>query len=247
MGILYTPHDDAVRKSVRMIMRGAPPDFPDPATDSYFEGIIGTNWPFQFPPRVKSDTKGGDWEEKNKVSFEPVAFWTGAQPRKITIEATYVVTGESEWNGDRIAKIAHAAKAYFYRSIQAAYKEGSKGFGPTVEIHALYGAVQEKSTWRMFDVGVEYSETFVSEATPPTFSAADFSISGSGGISGLARSLSSFGSRVASASSRTANLAWPLKTTITFNLASYTQIKGDGETAIMPAPSLEEHPTPRWY
>ncbi len=218
MPIIYTAHDLQVTQSIKFKIRDEP-EFAD--SISSLSEFIGKDFPFQFPPRVRGDSKSAEWTEKSTKSYEPTAFFAGASPRKLTVEATYVVDG-GQWPGSKIAKLAHAAKAYFYRSIE----NTAEGFGPVVEISALYGAIEEQSTWRMTEVGVEYGDEIVNDGA----SAASGSPTRSSGTG----SNSSF---------------WPLVTKISFNLASYTQIQDgdDTSTAKQPVPALSAHPTTKWF
>jgi hypothetical protein len=231
MAIEYTPHDDAVRRSIQMIIRNDPKFTNHAAAISQLGRFLGKPFPFQLPPRVTGDSKAANWDETDKVTYEPVAIWMGAQARKISIEAQYFVTGEKEWSGIEISKLSHAAKAYFYRSIEAAVNES--GFGPIVEINSLYGAVMGKSTWRMIDVNVDYAREFVTDDNSGTGNAA-------GGLS-----------RVGSSAGYTrSNSVWPVWTKITFNLASWTRLQeddSDEDSAKQPVDSLEPAPTPDWY
>ena len=204
-----------------MIIRDTPEFADDGPTKAELGEFLGKNFPFQFPPRVTSDGKSAEWTETGKFSWEPIAVWNGAAARKLSIEAMYVVDGNS-WTGAKIAKIAHAASAYFYRSVSVALKD--KGFGPIIEISSLYDAVQEKSTWRGLDVSIARSEYIVNDGV----SAVTTSPASSSGTS----SSSSF---------------WPMFTKITFNLAAYSKIKDGGDPPIQAVLALEDRPTAKWF
>lgn len=188
----FTPIDNAIARSIVMIIRRSPPPAGEFAPIDQF---LGTNFPFQLPPKVSGDNKSADWEEEGKIGYEPLAFWMGAKARSLKIDAQYIITGSSRggltWNGDTIAKLASTAKSYFYRSLTSAFDgpppagkgdntgykaddeegqtpapkstETDRAMGPVVEIQSLYGAVRAASTWRMTSVGVEYSENIIKD------------------------------------------------------------------------------------
>lgn len=238
MAIVYTPVDQQLRESVKMVILDKPA-FAGGLGD--LGNVIGKNFPFQFPPRVKGDNKSAEWEEKKRVSYEPVAYYMGAEARRLQIEAMYFVTGEKKWSGSEIAKLAQSAKAYFYRTIESVYS--NKGFGPVVEITSLYGAVQEKSTWRMTSVEAEYAETFVRDDTPPTPGPKTNTKINLG-----FRSFSLPNPFPPPNREVPKTPLWPLWTKIIFELKSWTRnagINGDGEKLANEA--LEPHPTPKWY
>lgn len=234
MPIVYTPHDKELLDTVIMMI-SEEPKFAGGIGD--LGNIIGKNWPFQFPPRVTADSKTATWEETDRVSYEPIAYWMGAKARALTLETVYFVTGEKKWSGAEIAKIAHAAKAYFYRSIEEAVAKG--GFGPIVTITALYGAVQEESTWRCSGVNVEYAPTFVRDTTP--------SIKPPPSQSAAAQSNSPPNNNNNKPNSVDQAPMWPLWTKITFELQSWTQnANAEGEEKLK-AEALKKSPTPKWF
>ncbi len=53
--------------------------------------IKGSRVPFQFPPKVTSDSKAGDWKEEAKRGLEPTVVWTSGKSRTLAIEWTYIV------------------------------------------------------------------------------------------------------------------------------------------------------------
>lgn len=223
----YHVFDKKIVESISMIL---PKDPPIVGLGDDVSKYLDKNFPFQFPPRITTDSKNADWTETNKVSYEPLAIWQGAGARKLTITAQYAVV-DTTWNGETIAEIANAAKSYFYRSIQSVYAKegkpgavdkikdfgsnlgvgsgGKKAMGPIVTISSLYGAVREKSTWRMTDVSIEYGDTFVNDG----------------------------------------DKAYPLMTKITFQCAAFTKIaeNENGDNALQPYDGLVTIPTSKWY
>lgn len=244
MAIEYTSHDRSLCDSVIFKIRDDAKFVDDAATKQELGTYLGRPWKFQFPPRIKSDTKSAEWEETRNVSYEPVALWKGADARTISLEAMYVVTGEKDFSGIEIARIANAAKAYFYRSIEKAVNGGK--FGPVVEITSIYGAVRERSTWRMTDVSVEYADTFVNDQTagkasenPPSFGG------GIGNFVSTAVSLTAAAGRAAGGPKSPG--IWPMWTKITFNLKTYTQNANEDGAPKVAIKALERSPRAKWF
>lgn len=72
--------------------------------------------PFQFPPKVTSDSKSGDWDEQASNSYfsEPIPTFKGSKPRTINIKWSYVVDG-GIWTTKNISTIVRALRGYFTR------------------------------------------------------------------------------------------------------------------------------------
>lgn len=235
MTFKLSPHDEAVAKSFKMVIRTDAP-FADPRTVGKLGGILGVPFPFQFPPRITADSKGATWDEQDRISYEPLAFYMGSTARKLNIEAQYAAVN-SQWSGSKIAKIAHAAKAYFYRSITAVYPN-SGGYGPIVDIYSAYGAIESKSTWRLTEVTVEYGPEIIGEAQRESI----YKMSPY-----WARELEDWEDPV---TIPTGEIKYfPLKTKLSFSCASYTKIQdGDNDkSAVNVIKALERFPIVEWY
>lgn len=114
--------------------------------------------PLQFPPRVKSRQKAGDWSVDDITSYEPLAIYMGSKESKMTMELKYVVTGGDTWNVDFISKAVHTVMGYFYRSMDAA----SQG-APLVKIkvYEIAPAADKTCTFRMNSASVAYSDEII--------------------------------------------------------------------------------------
>lgn len=180
MPVEYTKLDKSIVQGIKITILDDPKFMPDPGalielTDGFTFDVSGgmsfsgggLSFPFQFPPRVKSDSKSASWWENNNLrSWEPIVIWTGATAREITIEFVYIVDGrnpdEGEWTPERIARITNASRAYFYRTFGTS-SDGSTDFGPVVVIKNLYNNVRPgvKSTWRMTGASVTPGDEFI--------------------------------------------------------------------------------------
>jgi hypothetical protein len=116
---------------------------------------IGEDVKFQFPPRITDDSKIANWKEDEKATFEPLVTWMGSSARKISIEITYIVTGE-EFTTKTIAEITRQFKAYFYRSI----KSGSNV--PIIKLR-MYEHNPQETDFRLNDVSISYGETLIQD------------------------------------------------------------------------------------
>lgn len=86
-----------------------------PSADSLSK-IQSYKVPFQFPPKVTSDSKSGDWDEQASNSFfsEPIPTFKGSKPRTISIKWSYVIDG-NQWTTKRVSTIVRALRGYFTR------------------------------------------------------------------------------------------------------------------------------------
>src|SRR3972149_1517039 len=59
-------------------------------------GVEGVNIEFQFPPKVTDDSQDGDWneEEYGPAAGDKAAWFKNANPRRMTVEWTYIVAEE---------------------------------------------------------------------------------------------------------------------------------------------------------
>lgn len=123
-------------------------------------GVLNLNggpFQFQFPPRITSDSKSARWKQlaQNAGAYDDIVMWQGAESRSLALEATYIIDG-NQWTANRISKLAHAAKAYLYLSLAGRFEDPFAA--PCVIIESLYGAVQQRSSWRMENVAISYGD-----------------------------------------------------------------------------------------
>jgi len=112
---------------------------------------------FQFPPRITGDNKRAEWKEIPVASYEPLAFWMGADARKITMQFEYIVTSRSgSWTITAINGELLKLKSYFYNTVV----DGLRQY-PLVKL-SLYdyspkpeSNTERLGTWRMFDIDIK--------------------------------------------------------------------------------------------
>lgn len=114
--------------------------------------------PFQFPPRIMEDTKSIRWEEENKRTYEPIAIFMGSDARKISIEATYIVTGGSvnnyKFDAFGVAAITKNIKAYGYPK--------SANTAPILRLNMYEQVEGGGATFRITDISFSHGETLIS-------------------------------------------------------------------------------------
>jgi hypothetical protein len=118
------PYDDELTGRVSMTVTGPGGNFVAPngqkgATKS------SSNIFFQFPALVKSDNKGGNWEDIQTMMAEPFAFYKGGTPREIDVSFTYIITGQThgssgiKWGTGNVQAYVKSLRGYFYNQAGA--------------------------------------------------------------------------------------------------------------------------------
>ena len=120
--------------------------------------------PFQFPPRVTSDSKSGDWNEtsSNSVFSEPVATFNGSKPRTINIKWSYIVDDveKAGWTTKKIATITQALRGYFTR-MDNNYLAGNFNYKPTLVYFQMYRNQYNLRTFRLESADISFSENLI--------------------------------------------------------------------------------------
>lgn len=120
---------------------------------------------FQFPPLIKTDTKSAKWDViHNTVGFEPEYMYTGGNPRKISVEAVYIVGGPGKWGIDRVVEVIRTWKSYFYFTNFSS--GGGAAAGKNLPIYRIVWGeflpkVGKNSSWRAKSYNVKYSDTWI--------------------------------------------------------------------------------------
>jgi hypothetical protein len=72
---------------------------------------------FQFPPKILTDNRKGEWSENNIPGREPVAAFKRSGAREFGLVITYIVDSISNKDGyfspDRISQITHFLRGYY--------------------------------------------------------------------------------------------------------------------------------------
>ena len=112
----------------------------------------------QFPPLITKDSKNAVWEEHQTASYEPFKVYKYSQSRAIALKFQWVVGGN--FPPQRIHQIISNVKAYFYHIAAGQINSNSQKY-PAVWIDKFYNIITRRTTWRMMDIDVKYSEELV--------------------------------------------------------------------------------------
>lgn len=96
MAFEHTPIDDALRDAVTLRFN------------------LGPKIEFQFPPKITTDSRKGEWYEGNLQGTEPIATFQKSGPREISLTWSYIVTG-GVWTTEKISQQVKAIRGYFAR------------------------------------------------------------------------------------------------------------------------------------
>lgn len=129
----------------------------------------GFNVRFQFPPRIVSDSRKGDWVEAPLRGDEPVAVYATSGAREITMSWTYIA-GARGFGGDegqilftpyRIASTVRALRSYF-----ASPYKGVKTLDEALIVYfrMWYHTGKKIFTCRMKSLDVTHSNCLVNDA-----------------------------------------------------------------------------------
>jgi len=111
---------------------------------------------FQFPPKILSDNRKGNWNEGDMRGDEPVAVFKNSGPREIGLTWTYIVDG-GQWTTSTVASEIHRIRGYFanvlseedrMRSLVCKFKYG------------LFGG-QDAFSARIKSIDVKHGDTIV--------------------------------------------------------------------------------------
>lgn len=113
---------------------------------------------FQFPARLKSDSKDARWQLIADVpTYEPSYLFQGGGPRRVQLYAEYVVGGPGGWSTKKVANEIRRLKSYFY--IGGPEHDFLPVFKMTLYEHAPN--VGERSAWRGKSIEISPSEELI--------------------------------------------------------------------------------------
>lgn len=159
MPFQFLPADQWIKDTIQIYLSKDPPPVGGAVASDETDEEGNPQIPIQFPPRLSTDGKKGNWKTYDVSSYEPVAIFSGSEARRISVELTYVITG-GKWTGRKISKIERLIKSYFYRKVEDAIDNT-----PMVVIKQLYGVTlaYAKTTWRMNSVDITPGEGIILE------------------------------------------------------------------------------------
>ena len=212
----YTNQDTSFIKGIVFQFASPLDGLPGKGNGAYME--------FQFPPRITSDNRKGNWEEGELRGVEPVAVFATSGARDISINWTYIVDG-GVWTAQRVSNNIKKLRGYFARL------KGEEG-KPTKTSRELlvvkfkmwrHGDPGKPMTARIKSIDVKHGETIVCDNVDNIAGSSDCS---SGHI-------------------------FPLKSDITVDLKLWTKgihSEGDNDDETQQdIDNLEDFATPLWY
>jgi hypothetical protein len=113
--------------------------------------------PFQFPPKIITDSRKAEWNEKSLYGTEPVATLARTGPREISLVCTYIVDG-GKWNTELIARTVRRIRGYVARIRQG---DDQRNLVVTFSMWLHGGGDEEPMSCRIRGVDVKHSETQV--------------------------------------------------------------------------------------
>lgn len=138
MGVDYTGHDYALAEECEL-------ELPD-------GGLVI----FQFPPKILSDNRKGNWNEGDLRGEEPVAVFKNSGPREMTMSWTYIVDG-AEWTTDAVVREIKRVRGYFANVLEESDRQRSLICGFK---YCLYGD-QNRFSARIKSIDVKHGDTLV--------------------------------------------------------------------------------------
>lgn len=111
---------------------------------------------FQFPPKITTDSRKGEWSEENMAGTEPLATYIKSGPREISLAFTYIVDG-GLWTTTRISTIVSTLRSYFAKVKTGADRKLVVRFGMW-----RFGGDKAMS-FRIKGIDVKHSDTIVSQ------------------------------------------------------------------------------------
>jgi hypothetical protein len=138
MPVDYAAHDLALAKECEL-------ELPD--------GVLVD---FQFPPRILSDNRRGNWNEGDVPGSEPVAVYKNSGPREMSLSWVYIVDG-LQWTTEKIASEIKRVRGYFANVLEIDDRQRSLVCGFK---YCLYGD-QTRFSARIKAIDVKHSDTIV--------------------------------------------------------------------------------------
>ncbi len=126
----------------------------------------GTTIEFQFPPKLRSDSRGGNWNEvdSSPIGGEPIATYRYAKPRQMSLDWTYIVTGGTNgtgvWPATRIQQQLLVLRRYFVNAPPGGQINGVfASLAVLVQIYGMGGV--DPMSFRLETVSIKHGDTLV--------------------------------------------------------------------------------------
>jgi hypothetical protein len=122
--------------------------------------------PLQFPPKIKKDERGASLNVGKMLGREPIVVMQSNDPRKITLEFTYVVEG-GVWSSEKIASICKKLRSYYLTILAEGFMKNLAVFIPKFWLFGGYdefGSFKDKESEAPFvieSINISHSDTLV--------------------------------------------------------------------------------------
>jgi hypothetical protein len=129
------------------------------ADDVILRFVGGGKVAFQFPPRITSDSRKGNWEERDSQGTEPIAVFRTSGPREISLSWMYIVADSgsgSGWSTTKIAEEVRRVRGYFARVRQPG---NDRNLVVKFKMWKLGG--DDEMSCRIRSIDVKHSDTIV--------------------------------------------------------------------------------------
>lgn len=142
--MLYLPFDEALSRAVTFQLTGA-----------MNSADLADKIEFQFPPKITTDSRKGEWKDQELPGTEPVAVYFKSGPREMLFTCTYIVDG-GIWTTTKVSKMVRTLRGYFARA---------RALGDTrnliINFKMWLYTGQQAMTCRIKSIDVKHSETVV--------------------------------------------------------------------------------------
>lgn len=150
--ILLTPHDRDISSSAFMqFVRFTQ----DPNNNNAPKKSVD-NINFQFPPKVLSDSRRGNWTESQAAGNAPIASLQYSDPRVISLQITYILDGD--WDKTEIKRNIQIMRGYFQQYV---FDNVGRFESLIVSLKLWSIGGNDPMTFRLKNVDVKYSETMI--------------------------------------------------------------------------------------
>tara|TARA_R110000751_G_scaffold37630_3_gene91038 strand:- start:528 stop:1145 length:618 start_codon:yes stop_codon:yes gene_type:complete len=121
--------------------------------------LTQTSFSAQFPPKILTDSRKGNWVESEIPGREPAAVYKNSSAREFAMQFTYIIDG-GQWTSRRIADLTHQARGYFAR-----VRDDSDQRNLIVYLKYIgYGGVKPQSCY-IRGIDVKHSDNIILDST----------------------------------------------------------------------------------
>jgi len=132
------------------------------------EGNARSRIAFQFPPKVVSDGRDGNWTETAVPGQPEFAVFANSGSRRTTIEWTYIVGAIPGWDSTEVKRNVALLRSYYARTTDRFMSQELVIF---LKLWMIGG--DQEQTYRMLSVDISHGKTLVAPRGPDLMSPGD--------------------------------------------------------------------------